>query len=210
MGDKHSHLILYGKSPLYQLFVSLLIILGVGSLLFAGLLLAGMQIFNTDLALLEIPSSEVSQKNIGFLRYLLISQDISLFIIPGIIILILMKPVRQGIRVDFKIPLIKDILFVAALAFCIFPVTGLAGQLNEGMQLPDWLSGVEQWMIEKEDYATGLVDMLITSVTFNIMMLNILMIAVIPAFGEELIFRGVFQKIFCNLFKSGHLAVWVT
>jgi uncharacterized protein len=36
------------------------------------------------------------------------------------------------------------------------------------------------------------------------------MLAVIPAIGEELIFRGVFQKIFYDLFKSGHLAIWVT
>jgi membrane protease YdiL (CAAX protease family) len=42
------------------------------------------------------------------------------------------------------------------------------------------------------------------------MILNVFMIAVLPAIGEELIFRGVFQKILCSLFKSGHLAVWAT
>ena len=42
------------------------------------------------------------------------------------------------------------------------------------------------------------------------MMLNLLMIAVLPAIGEELIFRGVFQKIFYDFFKSGHPAVWIT
>lgn len=42
------------------------------------------------------------------------------------------------------------------------------------------------------------------------MILNVLIIAVIPAIGEELIFRGVFQRIFYDLFKSGHVAVWIT
>jgi membrane protease YdiL (CAAX protease family) len=78
------------------------------------------------------------------------------------------------------------------------------------MHLPDWLSGVEQWMIEKEDNATRLTDSLMTSNTFWIMILNVLVIAVMPAIGEELIFRGIFQKIFYNLFKSGHLAIWFT
>jgi membrane protease YdiL (CAAX protease family) len=42
------------------------------------------------------------------------------------------------------------------------------------------------------------------------MWLNIMIIAVLPAISEELIFRGVFQKIFQNIFRSGHLAVWFT
>jgi hypothetical protein len=36
------------------------------------------------------------------------------------------------------------------------------------------------------------------------------MIALLPAIAEELIFRGVFQTIFQRLFRSGHLAIWVT
>ena len=91
-----------------------------------------------------------------------------------------------------------------------FPVTGFAGQLNSGMVLPDWLSGVGQWMRDKEDYADHLLDLIMTPETFAGMFLNIIIIAAIPAIGEELIFRGVFQKIFQNLFRSGHLSVWFT
>ena len=36
------------------------------------------------------------------------------------------------------------------------------------------------------------------------------MIALLPAVGEELIFRGIIQRILKNLFRSGHLSVWVT
>ena len=78
------------------------------------------------------------------------------------------------------------------------------------MHLPGWLSGVEQWMIDKEDQADNLIDTLVSSNTFGTMMINLFIIALIPAIGEELIFRGVFQKIFVKLFKSGHLAIWVT
>jgi membrane protease YdiL (CAAX protease family) len=42
------------------------------------------------------------------------------------------------------------------------------------------------------------------------MTINLIMIAVLPALGEEFIFRGVFQKIFCRLFGSGHIAIWIT
>jgi membrane protease YdiL (CAAX protease family) len=65
-------------------------------------------------------------------------------------------------------------------------------------------------MIEKEDKADNLIDMLVVSNTFWVMILNLITIALIPAIAEEMIFRGVFQKIFNNLFKSGHIAIWVT
>ena len=121
-----------------------------------------------------------------------------------------MSPGNQIRLSVLKIPRINEVILVIILAFCIFPITGFTGRLNSEIHLPDWLPGIKQWMIEKEDYATRLIDMLMTSDTFWIMLMNLLMIAVIPAIGEELIFRGVFQKIFCNFFKSGHLAIWVT
>jgi len=210
MSNKRSHSEFYDKSPLYQLFVSLLIILAVGLLLFSLFLLAGKFIFGADLGLPGNPALANGGKELAFLRYILISQDISFFIVPAVIILIKLNPGCQTGIINIKMPQITDVILVVLLAFCLFPVTSFTGQLNSGMDLPDWLSGVEQWMKEKEDYATHLLDMLMTPDSFGAMILNILMIAVMPAIGEELIFRGVFQKIFQNLFNSAHISVWVT
>ena len=178
MADNHSLFSLYGKSPLYQLFVSLLIILSVGIILLSVLLLAGIQIFNADLGILEISSTEVSGRDIGFIRYLLISQGISLFIVPAIIILNISKPGNQACLMELKMLRLNEIVLVIVLAFCIFPITGFTGQLNSGMDLPDWLSGVEQWMIAKEESANSLIDLVIESDTFWVMILNVLIIAV--------------------------------
>jgi membrane protease YdiL (CAAX protease family) len=42
------------------------------------------------------------------------------------------------------------------------------------------------------------------------MILNLFIIAILPAVGEEFFFRGVLQKILIKLFKSGHVGIWVT
>ena len=55
-----------------------------------------------------------------------------------------------------------------------------------------------------------LLDVIMTPETLSGMWLNLVIIAALPAIGEELIFRGVFQKILQNLFRSGHLSVWFT
>ena len=182
----------------------------IGTFLFTGFLLAGAKIFDFDFGNWgDLISKNVGEDSSRFLRFLLISQDISFLLIPGIIILILMKPVPEISFSDLKLPHINEIALVIILSFCIFPITSITGQLNSEMQFPGWLSGLEGWMREKEDSADRIVDILMTQNTLKTLIFNLLMIGVLPAIGEEMIFRGVFQKIFCKLFKSGHLAVWV-
>jgi membrane protease YdiL (CAAX protease family) len=209
MPDKQSHFKLYRESPAYQLFVSILIVAGVGMASLIILILAGMVIFGADLSVLE-KSGALSNTDFGFLRYLLIIQDISLFIIPSIIILVMMKPESSARINELKTPKLNEIVLVIVLAFCILPITSFTGQINSDMHLPEWLSGVEKWMVEKEDYANSIINKALISPTFCIMILNLLIIAILPAIGEELFFRGVLQRIFSNLFKSGHVAIWIT
>ena len=210
MPDKQRHFKLYLKSPAYQLFVSIMIVAGVGIASLLIFILAGIMIFGYDLSVLKESGTSLSNTGSGFLRYLLIVQDISLFIIPSILILVMMKPESANRLDELKVPHWKEIGLVVILAFCIFPITSFTGQLNAGMHFPVWLSGVEKWMTEKEDYADKLIDTLVNSNSFWLMSLNVVTIALIPAISEELIFRGVFQKIFVNLFKSGHIAIWFT
>lgn len=211
MDETHRRFSLYGKSPYLQLIYSLLIILIPGMLLFFVFLSGAAAITGQDFTdFLGARSAEYGKEHILMLRYLVVSQGIALFIIPAIIILALMNPVPGFNFMLLKTPGIIEVGLVIVLAFCIFPITSFAGQLNSSLHVPDFLSGVEQWMKKKEYNAAHITDLLMVSDTFRVMLVNIFMIAVIPALGEELIFRGVFQKIFCNLFKSGHLAIWVT
>jgi membrane protease YdiL (CAAX protease family) len=40
--------------------------------------------------------------------------------------------------------------------------------------------------------------------------LNLLIIAIIPAIGEEFLFRGIFQKHFTEISKNAHIAIIIT
>ena len=211
MNDISSHYSLNNKSPLTQLCISILVILFVGMFIFFFMFLAGALVSGVNLSVLsENLLTGISIKNIEFLRYLMISQSISFFILPAIIILNLLKPVNQKGLMNFKTPLIYEFALVILLAFCIIPITSFIGQLNSEINFPEWLTGVKKWMIEKEDNADSLIEKLIISDTFRILMLNLIIIAVLPAIGEELIFRGVFQKVLYGFFKTGHPAIWIT
>lgn len=210
MSDNRTDVPIYERSAFVQLYISILTMLVAGMFLFFVFVVAGMIFFGIDFNKISDIYSIQGEKDFAFLRYLLFTQQISFFIVPAIILLTILKQAGTSFFADFKAPEKNEIVLVIILVFCIFPVTYFTGQLNSGLHFPDWLSGIEKWMIKKENEANGLIEAIISSDSAWILILNILVIAVLPAVGEELVFRGIFQKIFYKLFKSGHLAIWFT
>lgn len=201
---------LYSRSPGYQLFIALIYVLGIGGVVFLVLLISGMFIFDTEAEFLRDPLFSADMGNIMFLRYLLISQHISLFIIPGVLLINKLKNTDKASFHILHMPELQDIAYVTILALCLIPLTGFTGELNSAMKLPEWLSGVEDWMRGKENMAGKLFEVLMTPDNIGSLAINLLMIALLPAIGEELIFRGIFQRILTKMFSSGHVAVMIT
>jgi membrane protease YdiL (CAAX protease family) len=209
MSEKHRFSDISGESPLYQIFISVMIILCIGFFLTIIFIAAGTLIIGANLNVLTKTSASFTDNDIVFIRYALIIQDISFLLIPAIVIMSMIN--QPGTRLkDFKVPEFKEIILVIILTLCLLPVTSFTGQINSAIHLPAWLSGIENWMREKEESADNIIDSIVVSDTFWIMSLNLIIIGLIPAITEEMIFRGVFQKIFSRLFRSGHLAIWIT
>jgi membrane protease YdiL (CAAX protease family) len=133
-----------------------------------------------------------------------------MLIIPALIIMKLLHNGPLSGWEDIKLPGWEAIGLVIALAFALLPIVSFTGQINAVMHLPVWLSGVENWMIKKEESTDDLIDTLIFSNTIPGMVLNLVIIAMIPAIAEEFIFRGILQKILIRLFSSDHIAIFVT
>jgi membrane protease YdiL (CAAX protease family) len=200
----------HDSPPLRRLIISMGLVIIGGTILFLLFLFTRNLLFNGDPAMQANPSSETGTEEARFIRFTLIAQDISFFIVPSLIILVILDPFYKTGVLNIKRVGLKDVLLVIILSFCAFPVTGIAGQLNSSMTMPHCLSGIEQWMMDQEDRANHLLDVIMTPETFSSMLLNLILIAALPAIAEELIFRGVFQKILQDLFRSGHLSVWIT
>jgi len=211
MTEIRSHFTLYGKSPLLQLGASLLIILTAGAVLFIALFLAGILISGRELETISASFlNDQGDGDINLLRYILIIQEIAVLMVPALLIRQILLDVGQRSHKDFGFPHFNELALVVMLAFCLFPVSGITAELNSHMQFPNWLSGVEEWMRYKEDEAAGLINMILPSDTVGIMFLNLVIVALLPAISEELLFRGVFQRIFYGFFKSPHGAIWLT
>jgi membrane protease YdiL (CAAX protease family) len=77
------------------------------------------------------------------------------------------------------------------------------------MQLPNFLNGIETWMKQSEDKATVLTEALTKGTTVDVLILNLIVIALMAAFSEELFFRGILQKVLNECVSNKHIGVWI-
>ena len=139
----------------------------------------------------------------------LISTGIGMFLVPSLLVawLFSKKPAEylNLHRLNpSHVPLVIVVMFVAV------PAINLMLVWNQQLQLPPGLSGLEAWMKESEDSAMQITEALLNMHSTGDMLYNLLIIALLPALGEELLFRGILQRLFGELFRNMHWAIIVT
>lgn len=173
----------------------------------------GMRIFIFLMALLVctlIGAGIAAMLSIGNdITKLKIGQGISsalMFIGPPMILYAFTRtePMRQ---LGFRKPDKSWMLLVGiALMFVSLPLTNLLGTWNEKANFGELL---ERFLKTMEDAAGDLTDRMLQVDTVWGLLVNLLIIALIPAIGEELTFRGVIQQSLtrrCNV----HVAIFLS
>ena len=108
-------------------------------------------------------------------------------------------------KIQFS-PLI--ILFFATICFMLF--NGLIIEWNKNIELPSFFSSFEEYAKNKELELEKLTLFLVSFENFNEYLLGIIAVAIIPAFCEEYLFRGVIQKKLELIFKNIHVAIFLS
>jgi membrane protease YdiL (CAAX protease family) len=211
MSDTPQLFPLSDQPPFIQLIVSAIVILFAGMVFLILFVLAGSLIFGVDMnEIFSVSRGEISVNSELIFKYLQATQGIALFIIPSFILSFMMTKGPGNWLLIRNIPNAITILLVICLAVLLIPVISITGQFNSKMELPRWLSGLENWMRNKEDTAYYLTGVLLEAKSIWILLVNLFVMVILPALGEELLFRGVIQQIFQKMFKSGHSAIWIT
>lgn len=106
--------------------------------------------------------------------------------------------------IPFSLLLLSALVIVA-----VMPVNSWFIDLNANMDLPDFMAGFEQWAKEKEDSLKVLTEYLTKFESLPEMLAGLIIFALIPAIGEELVFRGILQKQLIRWFRNPHVGIWV-
>ncbi len=95
---------------------------------------------------------------------------------------------------------------VIGLSVSISPVA----EWNAGFQFPDWMSGFGRWVQETEAMAEAIIKSITSNMTPLTFIFTFIVMAIIPAVGEELVFRGLIQTELQRAVRNPHVAIWVT
>lgn len=184
--------------------ISLAILLAiVGFILSLGLgMIVSMAISGTWDLSSALSNDLSSQQGIMSLRVIQIFQTIGLFVFPAFVIAISVSN-QPFTTLGFK-PVNSKTLWLSIVFITVsLPGITLLASLNAEIPLP-------QWMVDKEKEMEALMKTFLITDNFSVFFVNFLMVAILPAFGEELFFRSILQKYFCRLTGRIFLGVLIT
>jgi len=197
--------------PFSQLMFSIFVVIASFLAFLVVSLVVAIPLFGVD-SIMNLPvlDNMTDPDVMRMLKYFQVVQSIGVFIVPPFILGWLFHgKIAEYLSLNKNISL-ASVLLVLVLSFAASPFINFIGELNANMQLPEWLSGVENWMRDTEEKAAELTEAFLKVETIGGLIFNIFMIAFLPAIGEELLFRGVIQRIFTNWTHNQHWGIWIS
>ena len=87
------------------------------------------------------------------------------------------------------------------------PVINYISYLNSNIDFPEFMGILEDKIIDMKNEAGHLMESFLDTLTIKGFITNIIMICILPAIGEELLFRGIFQRLFIEWTKNAHIGI---
>ncbi len=151
--------------------------------------------------------SVTDTESLTTMRIMQLSTQIGLFFLPPAAWALLFEThPKSALGLKSTAPAIMFGLGVLLMLTALPLVHGLS-EWNQSFRLPESLAAIEQQLRAMEEKAEALTKTFLSVSTIGGLLFNLLMIAVVPAFGEELLFRGVIQNLLIRSMRNVHLAV---
>ncbi len=101
------------------------------------------------------------------------------------------------------------LLLSGLVVILIMPLNSVIISWNANFHFPEFLKGFEEWARAEESKAEQMTKLIADFGTIPQLLAGLLVIAVIPAIGEELVFRGILQRQLHRWAGNMHVAVWL-
>lgn len=135
-----------------------------------------------------------------------LTTSVMLFIVPAMLFAYYSSPKALnyiGIKKNFSPILLLAVFF---LYLAIQPFVGWLGQLNEKINF----GSLQKILLEKEELYNKILKTFLQMKTPGDLFINLFIMALLPAIGEELFFRGSLQKVLLRISGKPWLAIFVS
>jgi len=157
----------------------------------------------------QLLSGQMSAGHTTIIKYFQIIQTLGLFVLPPFLAVRFFSDQPARYLAFDKRPGNWSLVAVIVLIWIAIPFINFLTQLNQEIQLPEIFGSMEEWLMNREDTAREITGKFLKADTLSMLALNLFMVAVLPAVGEELIFRGVIQKVLTQWTRNAHLGILI-
>lgn len=176
--------------------------------LFVGLLLASPFYDGNLVEMAEALASPGDDPNMKYLFYFIqgCGAILGFIIIPHFILKWSDHSLKRLFQSEFSL---QPFLLTAVLVVTFMGVNSLFVEWNENLRLPEFLSGFEKWARDMEDRLKETTAMLTKFDSITQVAVAFIVVAVLPAIGEEIVFRGIIQRELFRGTKNIHVSIWL-
>ena len=147
--------------------------------------------------------------NAHLIRQSLFFQTVCGFFLPALVFAGLFSDdAKEYLHTEQGVPVSVAILTILGVIFAL-PVINAVFYFTQQIALPESMKAIELKIIELENQAQHLTEFMLTTDNYLTFLMNLLIVAVLAAVGEEFLFRGVLQNIFSKVFKNPHVVIWI-
>ena len=143
----------------------------------------------------------LSGENMAAARLLQIVSSFGSFLVPGWIFTKVIDRPFSSKRINYGLLSLSLLVPLVAL-----PIVDWLATLNEMLSFP--VTSIDEWMRMKETQAGEIYEVFLDMNGAGDLAINLLMMAFIPAVGEELLFRAGLQQYLGKYIKNQHVAIW--
>ena len=161
----------------------------------------------------EIASFPSNPNQAGALTVLRLSQFLSacgLFLFPPVALCYLRSiPLSIGLFTKQK-PRFALFILAIVLMWIQLPLINILATFNNTLVFPEILKPLGEWMRIQEDQAAKLTEAFLFMPNPSDLVISLIIMALIPALGEELLFRSTIQPLIAKWINKPVLAIWIT
>lgn len=143
-------------------------------------------------------------------KFLQVFASIGIFIVPA---WYFPKAIQQNSTSFLQISspfAVKDLALGIGVLIISTPLISWLVYANESIAFPASMAQLEQQLKAAEAAAQELTQAFIKTDSISGLVLNMFIVALVPAICEELLFRGTLQQFVALCFRNRYIAVWIT